>query len=546
MVVSVVGLGVFAATSKADVTTVTGSACGYYVNVGLFGGPQNLRGCGQPADGPAAGTSPFVTLPPGGSATPITAEDLDGATAQYGPARIFAGLWPLHVASAPPSGPISVSTKGTVGPGGSVESSADIVLRTPANPDSPGGFGPGPVEGDELHATCRATETGVTGSTRFVKGILSTSTDAGGSPVDQEPIPDNPPPNYTRHGVITNVGDVFSVVFNEQIHNADGSLTVNAFHMYLFGPVAVGESVGGQVKCGTSPAPAAAGDKQPPICGRRVVAPVAPDDPTPRVPREELIGVADAGGLQTISNVQVTNGTVNVPPNGTSYLNFNPGQTGPLPITATRTAEAEDANLPMTWSFDATDKAGNVSHCDGQGSPATVPTPTTTTTQAGATTTTQAGGSTSTTQASGGTTTTVAGGGGVGSTTTVSPNSPTTSTTIRTTTTLASGVTTTISPTSTTTAPTQQVQTITGVLARTGFRIGAFVLLSVLALMLGSVLLSHGRRPAPVSRGDDREVWAAPYPEKWGPLEIVRALGGLVMVTVSRAVGKLRSGRRPR
>jgi len=416
-------------SSGATVTSVRGSACGYYVNVGLFGGPQNLRGCGQPADAPAAGSSPFVTLPPGGSATPITAQDPDGATAQYGPARIFAGRWPDNVPSAPPSGPISVSTQGTTGANGSVTSSVDIVLRTPANPDSPGGFGPGPVEGDELHSTCRATETSVTGSTRFVKGNLWTSTDADGAPRDQEPIPDNPPPNYTRHGVITNVGDVFSVVFNEQIVNADGSLTVNAFHMYLFGPVAVGESVGGQVTCGTTPTTVSTRDTRAPTCGVRVVAPVAPDDPTPKSPREELIGVFDAGGLQSITNVQVTNGTVHVPPNGTGYLNFNPGQKGPLPITATRTDAAEAANLPMTWSFDATDAAGNKSHCDGVGSAAVDPNDTTTTT-----TTLASGASTSSTT----TTTSTA------SSSTTSSTSTTSTSTSTTTTTVASGTTTTI------------------------------------------------------------------------------------------------------
>ena len=234
-----VGLCVSIGPSKAVVSSVRGSACGYFVNVGLFGGPQMRRGCGQAVDAPAAGASPEVTLPASGSASPITADDPDGATAQYGPARIFAGRWPEHIPSAPPSGPISVRTQGTVGGGGSVTSSVDIVLRNPPNADSPGGFGPGPVEGDELHSTCSASESGVTGSVRFVNGLLSTATDAGGSPTAQEDIPANPPPNYTRHGVITNVGDVFSVVFNEQIRNGDGSLTVNGFHMYLFGPVAV-------------------------------------------------------------------------------------------------------------------------------------------------------------------------------------------------------------------------------------------------------------------------------------------------------------------
>jgi hypothetical protein len=345
------------------VTTVKGDACGYFVNVGLFGGPQTLRGCGQPAGGPKAAAAPSVSLDPAGSPTPITASNPDGAKAQYGPAVIFGGIWPPDVATTPPSGPMSVSTQGTPGDG-TVNSSADIVLRQPADPKSPGGFGPSPVEGDELHVSCTATKTGVTGTTHFVRGILSTTTDAEGSPKDQEPIPDDPPVNYTRSGVITNVGDVFGVVFNQQIVNPDGSLTVNAVHMYLFGPTAVGEMVKGQVTCGTSPSPLSVKDTVPPACGTLVVEPTAPDNPTPKAPRTELIGVFDAGGLQSITNVQATNGTVQVGlPNGAPYLKFTPGQAGPLQVTATRTPDAEASNSPMSWSFDATDKAGNKTHC---------------------------------------------------------------------------------------------------------------------------------------------------------------------------------------
>ncbi|MCA1684097.1 MAG: tandem-95 repeat protein, partial [Actinobacteria bacterium] len=112
-----------------------------------------------------------------------------------------------------------------------------------------------------------------------------------------------------------------------------------------------------------------------PTCGTAIVQPISPTNPAPQSPRTERVGVFDAGtgaaptGLWSITNVQATNATVSVPANGTSYLNFNPGQTGPLPITATRTAAAESANLPMHWSFDATDAAGNVTHCRGAMSP---------------------------------------------------------------------------------------------------------------------------------------------------------------------------------
>lgn len=338
------------------------SACGYFVNVGLFGGPQTLQGCGQPAGAPAGAASPSVTLPPGGSTDPVTAVNADGAAAKYGPATIFGGLAPANVSTVPPSGPISVSTQGNPN-GGTVTSKTDIVLRTPPDPASPGGFGPAPVEGDEMHVSCSASPTAVTGSTRVVNGVLSVTTTADGSPKDAEKVPENPPVNYTRSGVITNVGDVFTAVYNEHIVNADGSLTVNGVHMYLFGPTAVGEMVKGQVNCGTTPSATLPEDTAGPTCGPVVVAPSSPTDPTPRVPRTELIGVFDTGGLQSITNVQVTNGTVQTgDPNPAveAYLRFTPGQTGPLRVVATRTEAAEAANLPLTWSFDATDVAGNV------------------------------------------------------------------------------------------------------------------------------------------------------------------------------------------
>ena len=353
--------------AAAAISAVRGDACGFYVNVGLFGGPQMLKGCGSGLPTSDIGYSPQVTLPtPNGSATALTALDADGARADYGPASIFAGKWPETVSTAPPSGPIDVSTKGTPS-GGVVTSAVNIKLRSPADPDSPGGFGPGPVEGDELHASCKATATSVTGTVSIVNGILTKTTTPDGSPLLTEPIPASPAVNYTRSGVITNVGDVFTVVFNQQIVNADGSLTVNAFHMYLFGPTAVGESVGGQVTCGTTPSAIAPSDTVNPTCGIPVAEPVAPDDPTPQVPRKELVGVFDAGGLQSITNIQAVNATVQIgdPSSAYAYLKFTPGQTGPLAMTATRVDESQ----PMSWSFDATDVAGHTKHCKGVAGP---------------------------------------------------------------------------------------------------------------------------------------------------------------------------------
>jgi hypothetical protein len=233
------------------------------------------------------------------------------------------------------------------------------VLRYPPDSTWPGGFRGGGSSGSELHSSCSATANGVTGSATFVDGVLTVSTDASGEPKDTEAIPDDPPVNYTRSGVITNVGDVFSVVYNQQIVNPDGSITVNALHAYLFGPTAVGEVIMGQTTCGVSPSLVSATDTVAPSCSRPVVEPVGPDDPTPRSPRTEMVGTFDAGGLQSIANVQATNATVDVGNPDSSYpayTHFTPGQRGPLQLTATRL----DESVPMSWSFDAIDAAGNI------------------------------------------------------------------------------------------------------------------------------------------------------------------------------------------
>lgn len=239
----------------AEGAGVSGDAYGHYTKVGLFGGPPGV-----------VGPAPGVTLPPGGSERPLEAAEPDGASAVFGPAKIFGGKSSLEPGEAPASGPISVSTKGTPGPGGSVTSTASITLHPEAatceggapatkNCTSPGGFGPViPNEGDELHATCTANAQGATGSARFVNAILTTSTDRGGEPKDREAIPEFPPPNYTRTGEITNLGEKFRIVYNEQIVDPDGSITVNALHMYLLGPVAVGEQILGHVRCSMKPA----------------------------------------------------------------------------------------------------------------------------------------------------------------------------------------------------------------------------------------------------------------------------------------------------
>ena len=219
-------------------TGVKGSAFGYLTDVGLFGGPASVRGFGQeipPGDKKSA--SPSVTLPAGGSTAGVTKVDADGAMAQYGPAVIFGGKPPASPdAPLPPSGEIRVSTKGKQ----SVTSTASVKK-----------VGPGPFTADSVRSTCHASKSGVTASTTITRGVLATATDADGNTTASAVIPSHPPANYTLTGT-TGTGDNFKAVFNEQTVNEDGSITVDAVHLYLLGPTAVGEVVVAQSHAGVS------------------------------------------------------------------------------------------------------------------------------------------------------------------------------------------------------------------------------------------------------------------------------------------------------
>jgi hypothetical protein len=146
----------------------------------------------------------------------------------YGPAIIFGGK-PLQDANAPlpPCGPITVSTKGKT----SVTSTASVK-----------DVGPGPFTADAVRSTCTASASGPKGSTTITKGRVVTATDADGNPTKVESVPSRPPANFTLKGQIP-TGDKFRAVFNEQKVKKDGSITVNAVHLYLLGPTAKGDVV---------------------------------------------------------------------------------------------------------------------------------------------------------------------------------------------------------------------------------------------------------------------------------------------------------------
>lgn len=214
---------------KATTSTVSGGAFGYLTDLSLFGGPATVRGFGQKKPpGNAKSASPSVKLPKGGSATAVTATDSDGALAQYGPAVVFSGRPPADASAAmPPSGALTVSTKGT---------------RTVTSSASVKNVGAGPFTASSVRSTCKASPSGTQGSVTIVKGELVTAADADGNPTATETIPSHPDVNFTLTGV-NDIGDQFKAVFNEQTVGADGTITVTGVHLYLQGPTAVGDVV---------------------------------------------------------------------------------------------------------------------------------------------------------------------------------------------------------------------------------------------------------------------------------------------------------------
>jgi hypothetical protein len=225
------------AESPADepLPTVGGAACGYFTDVALFGGPATRRGCDQTVPpGSARSASPSVTLPAGGSSTAVAAAAPGGALAEYGPAVIFGGRPPANPdAPIPPCGTLRVSTKGK---------------RSITSTASAKNVGPGPFVADAVRSTCNASKSGVTGSTTITRGVLVTATDADGNPLTTDAVPTHPPVNHTVKGKTSN-GDRFKAVFNEQKVNRDGSITVDAVHLYLLGPTAKGDIVIARTSC---------------------------------------------------------------------------------------------------------------------------------------------------------------------------------------------------------------------------------------------------------------------------------------------------------
>jgi hypothetical protein len=239
MTVTVGMVGVEVSPAHAA-TAVRGSAFGYYTNVSLFGGPYNLRGYGQPAGAPAVAATPSVSLPPAGGSLSLT--DADGSLAAYGPAVIF-GWYNTVTETYVNSGSQTVDTQGSASGAGSV------ISRSTVN-----NAGPGPLVMPRIVTKCQRSGSLTIASVGVTGGFVETSTDAStGEVTSTQAIPSGPAPGLTISGTLNHIGDSFSIVFNRQVINADGSLTVEGAHMYLLGPTAVGDMVIASVTCGITP-----------------------------------------------------------------------------------------------------------------------------------------------------------------------------------------------------------------------------------------------------------------------------------------------------
>jgi hypothetical protein len=156
-------------------------------------------------------------------------------------------------------------------------------------------------------------------------------------------VPTNPPVGHTIHGFIAAVGDQFDYVFNEQVMNPDGSITVSAGHQKLLGPIAVGDLFTARVTCGVNPG----GGRYTPLTPARILdtrtgeggfsQPVGPGGSID-VQITGRGGVPVSGVSAIAMNVTVTQptgaGYMTVAPAGkprpfTANLNFTPGQTVP-------------------------------------------------------------------------------------------------------------------------------------------------------------------------------------------------------------------------
>jgi hypothetical protein len=210
----------FVGQAAADVSQVSGGGFGASVSVSLFGGAPFT-----------AGPTPQVNLPGGGGETSDSTASVRSAPPGNPPPVVFLE-----------TGALEVGASGQPGATGSATSTATVT-----NPNALSDF----IKASQAKSTCTANEGSVTGSTTLAGASFTNGPDT-------RQLPANPEANETIQGVQPDVNDRFRVVLNEQ-QRSGNSITVNAVHIYLEGPSAVGEIIIAQVKCGVTTGAAGAG-----------------------------------------------------------------------------------------------------------------------------------------------------------------------------------------------------------------------------------------------------------------------------------------------
>ncbi|WP_306463201.1 choice-of-anchor P family protein [Solihabitans fulvus] len=180
-----------------------------------------------PGDASAYAAKIQVTLlgQPAVTAGPFAEAKADGPTANSLATVHLPGILDTGVLNA------SASRDDQTGAVQSKASTADVRLTVLGALGAEGagtrqGVGNNTVGAQLIEAECHATQQGVAGSTKLVGVDLGSLGSVDATPAANTTI------QVSALGV-----DVARIVFNEQIHNADGSLTVNAVHVTLLGGV---------------------------------------------------------------------------------------------------------------------------------------------------------------------------------------------------------------------------------------------------------------------------------------------------------------------
>jgi hypothetical protein len=220
-----------AGANHRNVTAVKGSAYGYHADVTIFGSHG------------VTGPAPSVTLAADASNTPVSASAPSGS-AKVGTATFFT------------SGQLTVNTSGSLGPNGTASASTTISNVNTSQTEW--------LTAARLASSCTSNGAGLSGSTTITGGTLMVDngydsngdgdfTDSGEHPPVTVSLSANPSPGTTLDihvHLSPSATDNYQFVFNEQIINPDGSLTVYAAHQRLLGPTAVGNVWIGKSECG--------------------------------------------------------------------------------------------------------------------------------------------------------------------------------------------------------------------------------------------------------------------------------------------------------